>query len=75
MSTLEQILETALQLPYEQQEMLIKILQNRYYESRRAKNAADAQQSLADFRTGNLRPQLSEDVIAALRQFLDDSET
>jgi hypothetical protein len=42
MSTLEQALETALQLPYEQQEILIKILQNRHYESRRAEIAADA---------------------------------
>ena len=29
MSKLDQVLEAALQLPYEQQEMLIKILQNR----------------------------------------------
>lgn len=32
MNTLDQVLETALQLPYEQQEMLIKILQNRLHE-------------------------------------------
>jgi len=75
MSTLDQILETALQLPYEQQEMLIKILQNRYHESRRAAIAADAQQSLTDFHVGNLRPQSSKDVIAALRQSLNDLET
>jgi hypothetical protein len=75
MSTLDQILETALQLPYEQQEMLIKILQNRYHKSRRAEIAADAQQSLANFRAGNFRPQSSEAVITALRQSLDDSET
>ena len=30
MNTLDQVLETALQLPYEQQEMLIGILQNRH---------------------------------------------
>ncbi len=53
MNTLEQVLETALQLPHEQQEMLIKILQNRYHQSRRAEIATDAQQSLADFRAGN----------------------
>ena len=49
MNTLDQVLETALQLSYEQQEMLIKILQNRHYESRRAEMAVDAQQTLADF--------------------------
>ncbi|MBV8883578.1 MAG: hypothetical protein JO235_06195 [Chroococcidiopsidaceae cyanobacterium CP_BM_RX_35] len=52
MNTFDQVLETALQLPYEQQEILIKILQNRHHESRRAEMAADAQQTLADFHTG-----------------------
>ncbi len=74
MSTLEQVLETALQLPHEQQEMLIKILQNRHHQSRRAEIAIDAQQSLADFRAGNLRPQSASSVIAELRQSLNDAE-
>lgn len=30
MNPLDQVLETALQLPYEQQEMLIRILQKRH---------------------------------------------
>jgi capsular polysaccharide biosynthesis protein len=42
-------LEDALQLSSEQQEMLIKILQNRHHENRRATIATDAQQTLADF--------------------------
>jgi hypothetical protein len=74
MSTLDQVLETALQLPYEQQEMLIKILQNRHHQSRRAEIAADAQQSLVDFRAGKFRPQSAQSVIAELRQSLDDIE-
>jgi hypothetical protein len=74
MSTLDQVLETALQLPYEQQEMLIKILQNRHHQSRRAEIAADAQQSLADFRAGHARPQSAKSIIAELRQSLDDVE-
>ncbi len=74
MSTLDQVLETALQLPYEQQEMLIKILQNRHHENRRAEIAADAQQSLADFHAGKFRQQSAEDVIAALRQSLHEPE-
>ena len=53
MNTLDQVLETALQLPYEQQEMLIKILQKRHHESRRSEMAADAQQTLTDFHAGN----------------------
>jgi hypothetical protein len=74
MSTLDQVLESALQLSDEQQEMLIKILQNRNYQSRRAEIAGDVQQSLADFRAGKLRPQSAQGVIAELRQSLDDVE-
>lgn len=74
MSTLDQVLETASQLPYEQQEILIKILQNRHHQSRRAEIAAEAQHSLADFRAGNFQPQSAKSVIAELRQTLDDVE-
>lgn len=74
MSTLEQVLETALQLPCEQQEILIKILQKRHAENRRAEIAADAQQSLADFRAGKLQSQSAQSVIAELRYFLNDPE-
>jgi hypothetical protein len=74
MNTLDQALETALQLPYEQQEMLIRILQNRHHENRRAEMAADAQQTLADFRAGKFRHQSAENVIAALRQSLQEPE-
>jgi hypothetical protein len=74
MNTLDQVLETALQLPYEQQEMLIKILQNRHHENRRAEIAADAQQTLTDFHAGKFRHQSAEDVVAALRQSLHEPE-
>ncbi|MDX2243900.1 MAG: hypothetical protein NW224_24755 [Leptolyngbyaceae cyanobacterium bins.302] len=74
MSPLEQVLETALQLPYEQQEMLIRILQNRHHENRRAEIAADATQSLADFRASKFQPQTAADVITALRQPLNEPE-
>lgn len=74
MSNLDQVLEGALQLPYEQQEMLIKILQNRYYQSRRSEIAVDAQQSLTDFRAGRLRSQSAQSAIAELRQSLDNNE-
>jgi hypothetical protein len=74
MITLDQVLENALQLSYEQQNMLIKILQNRQHENRRAEIAADAQQSLADFHAGKFQPQSAQDVIIALRQSLKDIE-
>jgi hypothetical protein len=74
MITLDQVLENALQLSYEQQEMLIKILQNRHHENRRAEIAADAQQNLADFHTGKFRHQSAQDIIATLRQSLNEPE-
>jgi hypothetical protein len=74
MNTLNQVLENALQLPYEQQEMLIEILQNRHHENRRAEIAVDAQQTLADFRVGKFQPQSAEEVVAALRQTLHQPE-
>ncbi len=70
MNTLDRVLENALNSTYEQQEMLIKVLKNRHRENRRAAIAADAQQTLADFRAGKFRQQSAEDVIAALRQSL-----
>ncbi|MEG4800048.1 hypothetical protein QUB63_03100 [Microcoleus sp. ARI1-B5] len=70
MNTLDQVLENALNLTYEQQEMLIKIPQNRQRENRRAEIAADAQKTLADFRAGKFRQQSAEEVIAALHQSL-----
>ncbi|AFZ15220.1 hypothetical protein Cri9333_4437 [Crinalium epipsammum PCC 9333] len=74
MNTLDQVLETALQLPYEQQEMLIKILQNRHHESRREEMAADALKTLADFHAGKFKHQSAKDVVVALRQSLHDPE-
>ncbi|MHC5938028.1 hypothetical protein [Nostoc sp.] len=43
MSTLDQVLKDALQLSSQQQEMLIKILQNRHHENRRAEIAISSQ--------------------------------
>ncbi len=54
--------------------MLIKILQNRQNESRRAEIAEDAQKTLADFHAGNYQPQSAKSIIAELRQSLNDSE-
>ena len=46
MVTLSQVLETAMQLPVEQQEMLIEILHNRHLEQRREEIAEDARRSI-----------------------------
>lgn len=74
MNTLEQALEIALKLPYEQQEMLIKILQNRHFENRRTEIAADAKRSIADFHAGKFQPQSARSVIEELRQSLSETD-
>ncbi len=74
MTTLEQVLETAMQLPDEQQEMLLKILHHRYHNNRRTEIAIDAWKSLEAFESGELRTQSARDVIAELRSGLDAAE-
>lgn len=75
MITLDEAIETVLQLPREQQEVLIKILQNRHLESRRAEIAADAEQSLADFYAGLLQLKSANEVIAELKHGLQDNDS
>lgn len=72
--TLDQALDTALQLPPEQREMLIAILRSRQTEARREEIAADARKSIAAFREGKLEAQSAEEAIAELHQALEDAE-
>lgn len=70
--TLDSAIDVVVQLPQEQQEMLLGIMQNRHIEMRRKEIAADADASLAAFRAGELTPQSAEDVIAELHDSLTD---
>lgn len=74
MATLDQALETAMQLPLDQQEMLIEILRNRHIEQRREEIAKGAKESLQLFREGKLKPQPVEEIIAELRQSLESDD-
>ena len=67
MTTLEQVLETVMELPLEQRGMLADILHNRYVAERRRAIAADAQVSLELFRAGKLKSQSAEELIAELQ--------
>jgi hypothetical protein len=67
-ATLDQTLELAAQLPIEQQEMLIDILQRRRVDQRRAEIAASAKASIADFHAGKLPPQSLDSIIQQLCQ-------
>ncbi len=68
---LDKILDEAMALPLEQQEMLIQILQSRMVEKRRNEIARDAVSSIAEFRSGKIKAQTSAEAIAELREFLE----
>ncbi len=70
----DQLLENALQLPHNQQQRLLQLLQNHHHENRRTEIATDAQQTLTDFRAGKFRSQSAAEVITTLRQSLHETE-
>jgi len=73
--TFEQVVETIRQFPAEQQEILVDLIRGWRIETRRREIAHDAQESLAAFRNGQLKPQSAQAVITELRQFLlEDQE-
>lgn len=74
MVTLDQAIDAAMQLPPEQQEMLMEIIHKRQVEARRQEIADDAQESLANFREGKLKPQSVPEIIEELRQAVEDEE-
>jgi hypothetical protein len=74
MVTLDQALDTAMQLPLDQQEMLIQILHNRRIESRREEIVQDAKTSISAFHAGQLKSQTAEEAISEIRQSINDAE-
>ncbi len=70
MTNLDRILDEAMDLPLEQQERLIEILQNRIIERRRDEIAQDAKSSLSDFQQGKFKAQNAAEAISELRNFL-----
>lgn len=72
--TLDKALETAMQLPPEQQGMLLDILQRRRIEARRREIADDAAESLQAFRSGQLKPQPIDSILEELHSSLENEE-
>jgi hypothetical protein len=72
--TLDEVIDSAMQLPDDQREMLISILHMRQIEARRREIALDAQESLTAYRTGKLKAQSAAEAIRELRQSLEDDE-
>lgn len=73
--TLDQALDTIMQLPLEQQDMLIEIWYKRRIEARRQEIAKDAQNSLNAFRSGQYKPQPVTRIIAELRSSLTEASS
>lgn len=73
MITLNQVIDTVMQLSFEQQEMLIDIIGRRHIEHRRKEIAREAQASIAAFQAGQLKPQPLNEIITELRQSLDEA--
>lgn len=72
--TLDQALDTAMQLSPEQQDILLDVLQKRRVEARRREIAADAQNSVQAFSDGQLRPQPLRSILEELHNSLEDDE-
>jgi hypothetical protein len=72
MTTLDRALETVMQLSLDQQELLIEILRQRHIEASRNEIAKDAQESIAAFKAGKLKPQSAESIIVELRLSLEE---
>jgi transcriptional regulator with AAA-type ATPase domain len=72
MTNLDRVLDEAMDLPLEQQEILLEILKHRIVERRRDEIAQDAAVSLAEFRAGKLKAQTAEEAISELRAFLQE---
>ena len=67
MIAFDQVLDVVMELPDEQQEMLVDIIQHRRMDTQRKEIAKAAVESLATFHAGELKPQPVEDIIEKLR--------
>jgi len=70
----EQVVDTVMELPFEQQKLLKELITKWHIEARRSEIASEAQASLTLYRSGQLLSQSARSVIAELRQSLDEEE-
>ncbi len=72
--TIDQAIDAAMQLSLEEREMLLNILRGRQIEARRNEIAQNAQESLAQFRMGELKAAPADYIIEELHHSLKDDE-
>lgn len=70
--TLDQAIDTVMELPVDEREMLVDILHSRAIAERRREIAEHAKTTLADFRAGLFRAQSADEVIAELSHATDE---
>ncbi len=68
MMTLDQALDTVMQLSLEQREVLVDIIQHRDINNRRREMAIDAKEAIADFHASKLKPQSAKEIISKLQK-------
>ncbi|GAB4441467.1 MAG: hypothetical protein Kow0031_23490 [Anaerolineae bacterium] len=73
--TLDQAIDTVMQLSIEQREMLIEIIRSRDIEARRKEMAEEARESIAAYRAGEFKSQPLEEILDDLRNSLNDPDT
>ena len=66
--TLDRVLTDAEALSADEQEMLEDLLRKRRTETWRRETAAAAKEAMKSFRTGKLKPQSAQSIIASLRR-------
>ncbi len=71
MNQLDKVLDKAMELSVEQQEMLVQILKNRISENRREQIALDAKASIEEFQAGKLKIQTASEVIQELQAYMN----
>lgn len=72
LNKLDKVLDEAMELSLEQQEMLVQILKNRISKNRREQIASDALVSLGEFETGKLKIQTASEAIQELQDYLNN---
>lgn len=70
MKTLDQSLDTIMQMDFSSREMLLEILQKRQIEERRQEIAKNGKGAKADFKSGKITPADADDIIHILNASL-----
>jgi hypothetical protein len=74
MITLDHALDVAMQLSYEQKQMLIQILLKRQVDERREEIAENARDALRAFHAGELKTESADSLISRLHASIEDED-